>query len=105
MMDGNVVVASRSKAAAMQFGDTEFNGQYHLYEIESKGLPVVSFNENIEANPQFVEARQCVAPGTIERLRNEGRLEEFADNAYKFDEVHVDNDRLSSAMITRISHG
>lgn len=105
MMDGNVVVASRSKAAAMQFGDTEFNGQYHLYEIESKGLPVVSFNENIEANPQFVEARQCVAPGTIERLRNEGRLAEFADNAYKFDEVHVDNDRLSSAMITRISHG
>ncbi|WP_124433989.1 dermonecrotic toxin domain-containing protein [Pseudomonas orientalis] len=102
MMDGNVVVASRSKEAAKYFGETEFDGEYNLYEIDSRGIPVVSFNENIDANPQFVEARQCVAPGTIERLRNEGRLREFANDAYQFDEVHVDNDQLSSARITRI---
>ncbi|MBD8272673.1 dermonecrotic toxin domain-containing protein [Pseudomonas fluorescens] len=102
MMEGNVVVASRSKAAAMHFGDTEFGGKYHLYEIDSRGVPVVSFNENIEANPQFVEARQCVAPGTLERMRKAGNLDEFADDSYKFDEVHVDNDQLSSGRIRRI---
>ncbi|MBH3421970.1 dermonecrotic toxin domain-containing protein [Pseudomonas gessardii] len=104
MMDGNVVVASRSKAAAMHFGDTEFGGDYNLYEIDSRGIPAVSFNENIEANPQFVEARQCVAPGTLERLRKEGRLDEFAANSYKFDEVHLSNDDLSNARITKIPH-
>ncbi|MEG8232405.1 dermonecrotic toxin domain-containing protein [Pseudomonas orientalis] len=102
MMEGNVVVASRSKAAAMHFGDTEFDGKYHLYEIDSRGVPVVSFNENIEANPQFVEARQCVAPDTLERMRKAGNLDEFANDSYKFDEVHVDNDQLSSGRIRRI---
>lgn len=105
MMDGNVVVASRSKEAAMQFGESEFGGDYYLYEIDSRGIPVVSFNENIEANPQFVEDRQCVAPGTIERLRNQNHLGEFAENSYQFDEVHVANDRLGHARITRIPHG
>ena len=104
MMDGNVVVASRSKEAAKYFGETEFGGEYNLYEIDARGVPVVSFNENIEANPQFVEARQCVAPGTIERLRNEGVLNRFANDSYQFDEVHVNNDQLSSARITRIPH-
>jgi hypothetical protein len=102
MMDGNVVVASRSKAAAMHFGDTEFGGKYHLYEIDSQGVPVVSFNENIDANPQFVEARQCVPFGMIELMRTEGRLSEFANHAYKFDEVHVNNDELLRARIREI---
>lgn len=105
MLDGNVVVASRSRTAAMHFGETEFGGDYHLYEIDSRGVPAVSFNENIQANPQFVEARQCVAPGTLEQLRNEGRLGTFAQNAYAFDEVHVSNDDLSTARITRVAHG
>jgi len=105
MMDGNVVVASRSKDAAMHFGETEFGGDYHLYEIDSRGIPAVSFNENIEANPQFVEARQGVEPGTIELMRQEQRLGEFAENAYKFDEVHVANDDLSNVRITKIAHG
>lgn len=105
MMDGKVLVASGSKAAAMHFGETEFSGDYHLYEIDSRGIPAVSFNENIDANPQFVEARQCVAPGTLERLRNEGRLDQFAANAYRFDEVHVSNEDLSNARITKIPHG
>lgn len=104
MMEGNVVVASRSKEAAMQFGESEFGGDYYLYEIDSRGIPAVSFNENIEANLQFVEDRQCVAPGIIERLRNQNRLGEFAENAYQFDEVHVANDRLGHARITRIAH-
>ncbi len=105
MLDGNVVVASRSKTAAMHFGETEFAGDYHLYEIDSRGIPAVSFNENIEANPQFVEARQHVAPGTIEYLRKEDRLDEFAASAYKFDEVHVSNEDLLNARITKIPHG
>ncbi len=104
MMEGSVVVASRSKEAAMQFGETEFGGDYYLYEIDSRGIPAVSFNENIEANPQFVEDRQCVAPGTIEHLRTEGRLGEFAEHAYQFDEVHLANDHLGHARITRIPH-
>lgn len=105
MMEGNVVVASRSKAAAMHFGETEFGGEYYLYEIDSRGIPAVSFNENIDANSQFVEDRQCVAPGTIAQLRKQNRLREFAENAYQFDEVHVANDRLGHARITRIPHG
>lgn len=104
MMDGDVVVASRSKEAAMKFGETEFGGDYYLYEIESDGIRAVSFNENIEANPQFVEDRQCVAPGTIEHLRNENRLGEFAENSYQFDEVHLDNNALRPERITRIPH-
>ncbi|WP_237507261.1 hypothetical protein, partial [Pseudomonas carnis] len=56
----------------------------------------------IEVNPQFVEARQCVAPGTIERMRKSGHLNEFAESSYEFDEVHVDNDQLSSARIREI---
>jgi hypothetical protein len=105
MMDGDVVVASRSKEAAMYFGDTEFDGNYHLYEIDSRGIPAVSSNENIDANPQFVEARQGVAPGTLEVLRHDDRLEEFAASSYKFDEVHLANNQLSPDRITRISHG
>ena len=102
MMDGNVVMASRSKAAAIHFGDAALGGKYHLYEIDSRGVPVVSFNENIEVNPQFVEARQCVAPGTIERMRKSGHLNQFEESSYEFDEVHVDNNQLSSARIREI---
>lgn len=104
MMDGDVVVASRSKEAAMHFGETEFDGDYRLYEIDSRGIPAVSANENIDANPQFVEARQGVAPGTIEFLRNDNRLREFAASSYEFDEVHLANNQLSPDRITEISH-
>lgn len=104
MMDGDVVVASRSKEAAMKFGETEFGGDYYLYEIKSDGIRAVSSNENIDVNPQFVEDRQCVAPGTIERLRNQNRLGEFAENSYQFDEVHLDNKALGPGRITRIAH-
>lgn len=38
-------------------------------------------------------------------MRKENRLDEFAQSAYKFDEVHVANDDLSSARITWIAHG
>lgn len=103
MMDGDVVVVSRTKEAAKHFGETEFDGDYHLYEIDSHGIPAVSFNENIDHNPQFVEARQDEAPGTIERLRQQGHLQYFAESSYEFDEVHLDNDQLSPDRITRIS--
>jgi hypothetical protein len=104
MMDGNVVVASRSKEAAKHYGDTEFGGDYHLYEIDSSGIPAVSFNENIDANPQFVEARQGQGPGTLEYLRQRGMLRLFAESSYDFDEVHLANDQLSPERITRISN-
>ncbi len=42
---------------------------------------------------------------TIELMRQEQRLGEFAENAYKFDEVHVANDDLSNVRITKIAHG
>ncbi len=103
MMDGNVVVASRTKEAVKHFGETQFDGDYHLYEIDSHGIPAVSFNENIDHNPQFVEARQEVAPGTIERLRQQDHLQYFAASSYEFDEVHLDNDQVSPGRITWIS--
>jgi len=104
MLDGDVLIASRSKEAAMHFGDTEFGGEYYLYEIDSEGVPTVSLNENIDLNPQFTEARQSLAAGTIDRLRQAGRLKEFAANAYQFDEVHVSNDLLSNTRIFKIPH-
>lgn len=102
MMDGNVLIASRTIEGAKRFGETEFRGDYKLYEIDSSGIPVVSLNENVAANPQFVEARECVAPGTIEHLRNEDDLDTFANDAYRFDEVHVSNDQLSAERVTWI---
>lgn len=102
MRDGNVLVTSRSMEGAMQFGDSEFGGNYNLYEIDSQGIPAVSLNENIDLNPQFYELREHMDPGEIAHARANGGLKGFSEGAFDFDEVHLDNDLVGSSRIRRI---
>lgn len=104
MLDNDVVIVSRTKEGAVYYGETEFKGDYDLYEIDGTDLPAVSLNENIELNERFTEMRQDLSPGTINELRENGRLNEFAESAVKFDEVHLSRAGLSPRRIHLIPH-
>lgn len=103
MMDGDVLITSRSKEGAMEYGRTQFNGNYELYEIDTSGIAAVSLVENVESNSQFVEAREGREPGEIDELRRSGDLSKFGQGAYEFDEVHLSHDRALQGRITRLS--
>lgn len=102
MMDGDVLITSRSKEAAMEYGRTQFNGKYKLYEIDASQIPAVSLVENVEHNPQFFEAREGKEPGEIDELRSNGDLNMFGQGAYGFDEVHLAHDRALQGRITEL---
>lgn len=102
MLDGDVVIVSRSKEGAEHYGATEFNGDYELYEIDSAGLRAVSLNENIDLNPQFTALRQDDEPDWLDWLKQENQLSDFAGGAYAFDEVHLSVAGLDPAKIKHI---
>ncbi|MDQ0742338.1 dermonecrotic toxin domain-containing protein [Pseudomonas sp. W4I3] len=102
MMEGDVLITSRSKEAAIEYGQTQFNGQYKLYEIDASQMPAVSLVENVEHNPQFFEAREGKEPGEIDELRRNGDLNMFGEGAYGFDEVHLAHDRALQGRITEL---
>ena len=102
MLDGDVVIVSRSKEGAEHFGATEFGGDYELYEIDSTGLRAVSLNENIDLNPQFTAVRQDDEPDWLDWLKQENQLCDFAGGAHAFDEVHLSVAGLDPARIKHI---
>ena len=103
MMDGCVLITARTQAAAAYFGETQFEGNYELYEIDSSDLRAVSLVENVELNPQFTEIRQGEGVGAIESYKRDDRLNSFAEGAYEFDEVHLDNTHVTPNRVLKIN--
>jgi hypothetical protein len=105
MLDGEVVIMSASKEAAMRYGESEFDSAYSLYEIDAEGLPAASLTENVEHNPAFMELRDGYEPGYIAKAKSSNTLRYFAQGAYEFDEVHVSNLHLEPSRIKQIMVG
>ena len=91
MMDGDIVITSRTIEGATRFGEVELEGNYYLFEIEAVGRRGVSLNENVEINTAFTELRENYDAGSIAQLKQNNQLHTFAENAHSFDEVHLDN--------------
>lgn len=91
MMDGDIIITSRTIEGATRFGEVELEGNYYLFEIEAMGRRGVSLNENVEFNAQFLEKRDNLPGGFIAQLKQNNLLDTFAESAHSFDEVHLDN--------------
>ncbi|WP_188793651.1 hypothetical protein [Dyella nitratireducens] len=104
MIDGPTLITSRSKQAAINFGEGEFgHGNYSLYQIDARGLKAASLRENVDINSKFTSEREHYPSDYIETMQAQGSsLDTFAENAYKYDEVHVDNSQLTSKRIQEI---
>lgn len=103
MMEGSVLIVSRTRQGAMQFGETEFKGDYKIFEIKSDGLKAVSVRENIKANPQFTAVREGKAADYLTEPVDETNVKDFAPSAFEFDEVHLSNDELGPDRIQEIA--
>lgn len=87
MLDGEVLIVSRTRAGAQAYGRSEFGfGEYQCYRIDARGLPAVSYGENLQYNEQFTRLRQSA--------------EDDIQGALTFDEVHVSNAALDHRRIT-----
>ncbi|MCX8956574.1 hypothetical protein EHW65_04545 [Erwinia psidii] len=103
MTSGPSLIVSRSQKGAEEYGAAEFGwGEFHLYKINAQGIPGVSLNENIEHNENFMELSNSYPTGTIGDLRRQNRLREFGENAYNFDEVHLENKNLSNDRVVKM---
>ncbi|NWA01687.1 dermonecrotic toxin domain-containing protein [Pseudomonas gingeri] len=87
MLDGEVLIVSRTRAGAEAYGSSEFgHGEYQCYRIDAKGLPAVSYTENLQYNADFTRLRQSA--------------DDDPQGALNFDEVHVANAALGHRRIT-----
>jgi hypothetical protein len=103
MMEGPVVIVSRTRQGAKQFGETEFKGNYKIFEIRSDGLKAVSVRENIKSNPQFTAIRQGKPSDYLTEPVDEVNVKDFAPSAFEFDEVHLSNAELGPDRIREIT--
>lgn len=100
MIDGQVLIVSRTKEGAECFGNAEYRkGNYHLYEIDAKDINAVSMEENVEKNERFVEEAKEFDPGFFQRLRSENRLDDFFPG---YDEVHLAMNDLTPDRVKKL---
>lgn len=104
MIDGDAIIASRTRAAATYFGDTEFGrGEYRLYEIDTEGVPTVSLRENIDHNTAFAAtAYGGISPESVAHMRAAGDtsgMNEIDEGGYGFDEVHIPADNHGAVRL------
>lgn len=102
MMDGDVIIASRTRAGAEHFGDTEFRKEYTLYEIDSLGVPAVSFRENVQLNDKFTSVRNGGDELDIRIQKDNDQFSDIGEGAYDFDEIHVAYDPIRSNRIKQV---
>lgn len=87
MLDGEVLIVSRTRAGAEAYGRSEFGyGEYQRFRIDAKGVPAVSYGENLQYNADFTHLRQPAG--------------DDAQGALTFDEVHLANAALGRGRIT-----
>jgi len=80
MMEGAIVIAAGNRAGALCHGSGNLgNVSYALFEIETTGVPVVSFKENLNFNSDFLRG-----------------IEHDADAAAEFDEYHISHTALTA---------
>ena len=102
MMEGPTLIVSRTRQGAERYGDTEFKGNYKIFEIKSNGLKAVSIRENIKSNPQFTAVRQGKPSDYITEPVDEENVKDVAPSAFEFDEVHLSNAALGPDRIRQM---
>lgn len=93
----NVLITSGSREGAIRFGDTEFGrGHYRLYRIDAREVRGASLMENV---------RNSSSGATRAFGQNVSQMRpiDIAEGAGEFEEVHIDNSKITPDKIKEIS--
>lgn len=104
MIEGRALMTFGSARGAIHYAQAAFDGNYVLYEIDAQGIPSASLCENLSANTVFTLAREGYPEDFIEQRLAEGRsLNDFANDGWLYDEVHVAADHVEPSRIRLIT--
>ncbi|WP_407310844.1 dermonecrotic toxin domain-containing protein [Pseudomonas sp. nanlin1] len=103
MLGGPVLRAFATPRGAVHYAQAAFDGPFVMYELDIDGLPSVSLRENLHCNPRFMATREGYPEDFVEQRLRQGRaLDDFANDGWLFDEVHVQGDGLDGSRITLV---
>ncbi len=103
MLSGPVLRAFATPRGAVHYAQAAFDGPFVMYELDIDGLPSVSLRENLHCNPRFMATREGYPEDFVEQRLRQGRpLDEFANDGWLFDEVHVQGEGLEGSRISLI---
>jgi hypothetical protein len=104
MLVGPVLRTFGSPRGALEFAQAAFDGPFVLYEIDGSGLSAVSLRENLQFNTDFTLSRERYPENFVEQRLSAGRsLDEFANEGWRYDEVHVQHTGLDISRIRLVS--
>lgn len=103
MLEGPVLRTFGSPEGAMEYAKAAFDGPFALYAIDSDGLAAVSLRENLQFNTAFTLGREEYPENFVSQRLLAGRgLEDFANDGWRYDEVHLEHAGLQGSRIRRV---
>ncbi len=103
MIDGPLLQVFASRMGALEYAKMAFDGPFMVYEIDAHGLAAVSLRENLSYNTAVVLEREGYpADFVAQRLTLGQSLDDFANDGWRFDEVHLQLEGLHPSRITLV---
>lgn len=100
MLDGPLLQTFATRLGALQYAKVAFDGPFVVYEIDAYGLAAVSLRENLAYNTAVVLEREGYPSDFVtQRLALGQALDDFANDGWAFDEVHLQLEGLHPSRI------
>lgn len=101
MVPGPALRAFASREGARAFAQAHFDGPYAAYEIDAEGLGVASIRHNLQYNARFTLGREGLPEDFfVHHLQGQAALEDIANGAWLYDEVHIPLDALDTTQVS-----
>jgi hypothetical protein len=104
LREGDVLRTFATPTGALHYAQSAFDGPFVMFEVDAEGLPAASLRENLTHNARALCQLQGEPLDSVSQRAFEGRsLNDFAEDGWLYDEVHLGMDGLDRSRLSTIS--